>query len=491
MSARSLRRYAAASLLALAVFAVLPDGSWGQTAAFVAVGLAAAGAVLAGIRINRPVSRVPWMLFAVGIALNALGSLVDALLWNLRGQGFPSAADVFYFGLYPALVLGLLLLIRRTSPHGDWAAAVDATTISTGLGLLSWVFIVRPGVGDDTLSVIGRALSVAYPVGDVLLLAMLVRLGLSAARTEPALRFVAAGLVLFLADDTTWAVINRIGWEPGTIVDRLLQAVVLGGYLSVGAAALHWSMRRASTSDTRQQALGPMLLAFLTLASLIAPAILLVEALRGQVTDGLAIAFCSAALFLLVVTRMAQLLHQVERQSRQLRRLALFDDLTGLPNRRTWSTELSRGLERARRDESALSVAMLDLDGFKEFNDGFGHLAGDRLLREAAAAWAGKLRSIDSLGRYGGDEFIVTLERADTDEATEVVERMRAVVPLGQTFSAGVATWDRYETSAELVARADAALYQAKRGGRDCTVVADVPGRPSPAPPASVGVDPA
>jgi diguanylate cyclase len=121
---------------------------------------------------------------------------------------------------------------------------------------------------------------------------------------------------------------------------------------------------------------------------------------------------------------------------------------------------------------------MIDLDHFKKFNDEYGHPAGDRLLKGAAAAWTGELRGVDLLARYGGEEFIALLPGSSGDEAVEVLGRLRAATPLGQSFSAGVAMWDGVETSDELIARADEALYQAKAAGRRCTVVAagGVPG---------------
>jgi diguanylate cyclase (GGDEF)-like protein len=192
---------------------------------------------------------------------------------------------------------------------------------------------------------------------------------------------------------------------------------------------------------------------------------------RGRVTDGPAIVVGSVALFLLVVTRMAHLLRHVEAQATQLRELARVDELTGLPNRRAWATELPRAMERARRDGSALSIAMLDLDRFKQFNDEFGHPAGDRLLKGASAAWRGALRAVDELVRYGGEEFVVLLPGAGAPQAASILERLRGVTPAGQTFSAGIATWDTAETSDELIARADRSLYRAKEQGRDRAVI--------------------
>jgi diguanylate cyclase (GGDEF)-like protein len=149
----------------------------------------------------------------------------------------------------------------------------------------------------------------------------------------------------------------------------------------------------------------------------------------------------------------------------RLAELAATDPLTGLPNRRTWDSELDRMLARAR--PGRLCVAMLDLDHFKAFNDARGHLAGDRLLKEAAALWRDQLRPGDLLARYGGEEFVVLLPECDLDGARAVIERLRAATPTGQTCSAGVAAWGGSETAHALTARADAALYEAKRAGRD------------------------
>jgi diguanylate cyclase (GGDEF)-like protein len=166
---------------------------------------------------------------------------------------------------------------------------------------------------------------------------------------------------------------------------------------------------------------------------------------------------------------MAQLVRQVEGQARQLRTLARSDALTGPANGRAWFDELPAALARAARDQSPVTVAMVDLDHFKRFNDEFGHPGGDRLLQGAASAWTGELRIADQLARYGGEEFILLLPDADADLAAEILQQLRRVTPAGQTFSAGVAVWDGAESSDELIGRADQALYAAKAGGRNRT----------------------
>jgi diguanylate cyclase (GGDEF)-like protein len=153
------------------------------------------------------------------------------------------------------------------------------------------------------------------------------------------------------------------------------------------------------------------------------------------------------------------------------------DDLTGLYNRRAWEEELPRELARARRQTAPLCVAMLDLDFFKNYNDERGHQAGDRLLKQSAAAWVEELRASDTLARYGGEEFTVALPGCTLANAKAIVERMREVMPADQTVSAGIACWNGRESAEELVGRADAALYEAKRSGRDCLVTAGGPPR--------------
>ena len=156
-----------------------------------------------------------------------------------------------------------------------------------------------------------------------------------------------------------------------------------------------------------------------------------------------------------------------------LTRLALTDQLTGLPNRRAWEDALMRELARSRRSGDPVCIAVIDLDEFKAFNDEHGHQAGDRVLTETARAWRQQLRASDILARYGGEEFAALIPAWPVDRAVEVVERVRTATPGGLTASAGVASWDGAESGAELFGRADAALYEAKQLGRNRTVAAN------------------
>jgi diguanylate cyclase (GGDEF)-like protein len=472
------KTYLAIVLGAVGVFFFIPGDSVAQTAVKVGIGWVAAAAIVIGVRRNQVAVPLPWYLFAAGVFLNASGILVEAYLSrNVVDPPSPSLADVFWLALYPAVFVGLALIIRRRSAGRDWATIVDWATVSTGLGLLCWVFLIHPATIAEADSRLAHGVIIAYPAADVVVLAMLARLLIGAGDRSPSYFLMVGSVLAFLAGDIGWALTSQLAWEPGTAASHLLDMIFLVAYALFGAAALHPTVREVGEQAPKEAPrLSPSMLALLTVASLIAPCVLLMEAARGQVTDGVAIGLCATALFLLVVTRMAQLLRQVEAQAINLREIARVDELTGLPNRRAWDSDLTSSIERARRDLVPLSIAMIDLDHFKAFNDEFGHPAGDRLLKSAAAAWLEQMRAADGLARYGGEEFILLFHESSADQAVEVLSRLRAVTPAGQTFSGGVASWDGDETSDELVARADSALYAAKAAGRDRVMVAAAAG---------------
>jgi diguanylate cyclase (GGDEF)-like protein len=174
----------------------------------------------------------------------------------------------------------------------------------------------------------------------------------------------------------------------------------------------------------------------------------------------------------------ALLLPRVAEQERRLFTRATTDPLTGLLNRAAFEDRAQAEFARAGRTGRSLAVAMLDLDHFKNFNDRYGHPAGDAALTAVANAISRSVRGIDAAGRYGGEEFIVLFAEADAEAALAALERIRAAIAaLGPpriarpiTVSAGVAIHQglfEKTTLQSLVARADTALYSAKKAGRD------------------------
>jgi diguanylate cyclase (GGDEF)-like protein/PAS domain S-box-containing protein len=167
------------------------------------------------------------------------------------------------------------------------------------------------------------------------------------------------------------------------------------------------------------------------------------------------------------VTERKAIAQEREALIEEVQSLARSDALTGLPNRRVLDEVLPREMARALRAGAPLCLAIVDIDHFKAYNDTHGHLAGDTVLRDCAAAWDPQLRGEDTILRYGGEEFLIVLPDCAADDASEIVERLRAATPDEQTCSAGLAVWRPGESVDDLVGRADKALYEAKENGRD------------------------
>ncbi|HUX05160.1 MAG TPA: GGDEF domain-containing protein [Acidimicrobiales bacterium] len=150
-----------------------------------------------------------------------------------------------------------------------------------------------------------------------------------------------------------------------------------------------------------------------------------------------------------------------------LRSRSVNDPLTGLANRRAWDERLDEEMERTRRSNAALSMAMIDIDQFKVVNDRDGHHAGDQLLCQFADGWREVIRGGgDFLARLGGDEFGVLSPSTSELGIQRLAKRLHEIMPGGVSCSIGVVTWDGTETAGELVRRADEAMYRAKRARR-------------------------
>ncbi|MET0494990.1 MAG: GGDEF domain-containing protein [Actinoplanes sp.] len=483
MTGRGWRTYTITIFVFIAVYQAIPDTLWRNTAFKIGIGFSAAGAMLLGARRLPREDRLPWWLFAAGI----IGNCSGAPVMNFSGLYFddwtsPSFADAAYLTYYPFCAAGLILLIRNQRSRSRIAALVDAATITAGLGLLVWIYAIEPALADAETSPFARLVRVSYPVGDLVLIALTVLLIRNGVPRQSTPRWIAVAQVIFLAGDLIWLVIGTLSPDLGADlhVNRGIDMVYLTAFALFGGANRRAAdTAQAETPGRQARSTAPLML-MLGSTLLIAPVLLVMELAGGGVRHGLSIAVGCALMSMLVVTRMSQLLRHSERQALVVHELSRRDELTGLPNRRAWIDELPRVLEQARLRGEPVSVAMIDLDRFKLYNDRYGHPAGDRLLKEASAAWFNALRRSDILARYGGEEFIALLPGADLTQAIQALERARAVTPGDQTFSAGVATWHPGESADDLIIRADAALYRAKETGRDRIVPGSDPG-PAPA----------
>lgn len=180
----------------------------------------------------------------------------------------------------------------------------------------------------------------------------------------------------------------------------------------------------------------------------------------------------------------------------RLRRLAMFDHLTMAFNHRYLYPRIAEEMERAKRHDTSLSVLLFDLDHFKSVNDVHGHTVGDLALRTMADRVRAAVRKVDVLVRRGGEEFVLIMPSTDEEQAMATASRLRdnmreeplrlsEALLLRQTISVGVATWDGLETPEALEARADRAMYEAKRGGRDRVIFSSHPPEHMPSRPPS------
>jgi diguanylate cyclase (GGDEF)-like protein len=458
-------------------YLLLPSGQAGTAVYYTAFTLACNVMLFVGIRINRPPRPALWYLFLAGQTLWCVGDGLYAFYQHVLGlEPYPSAADGLYLAGYPWLVAALLILIRSRTKTPDRSGLIDACVVATGLTLLTWTYVIRPLTEDSTLTLPERTISVAYPAGDVLLLVMATRLFTTRGVRTMSYWLLTTALLLVLAADAAWSGVFSMDGAPA--INAVMDIGWMLSYLAWSAAALHPSMVTLSLPRTAKTVrFTTVRLTMLAAASLLAPAVLIAQGITDPTNiDWPAIGAGAVVLFLLVVARMSGLVSQIQDQAAQLAALAHKDWLTGVPNRRAWDLELNREISRARRTGGPVVVALLDLDHFKLFNDAHGHQAGDQVLREAATAWQARMRAGDLLARYGGEEFGVIITGVPVQDAAEIVGRLRELTPMGQTFSAGIARWDGEETAQQLVARADAALYEAKRRGRN-QVTVDAPVR--------------
>jgi diguanylate cyclase (GGDEF)-like protein len=468
---RTVRRitlgYVLLSIAAALAYFIVPTTPISKLLLYNGIGLAAVIATLVGIRNKLPENRLAWKLIAAGLISFLAGDVCYYILDALNDTApFPSMADALYLCMYPLVICGLLRLIRQRSPGRDWASLLDAAIAAVGTFAVLGVLVIDTYVADGSMQWAGRLISVCYPVMDVALVAVAVRLVGVVPLRRPAYALLTAGLCSLLVADTIYGVLNSAGtFETGGFADLFW----LGFYVLIGAAALQPSVVGPTQARSSSSQISRSRLVMLCLVTLAVP---MIDLIWGRQADKVLTAWTSMVMFVLVLGRLGGLMGVVMRSEQRAR----LDTLTGLANRLLFDEHVAKTVERG--GDGMISVLFVDLDDFKVVNDSIGHQAGDDLLIAVADRLRSCVRTEDLVARLSGDEFAVLIESAvDQHEAMGVVnrlqEKMRMPVVVGgrEVFisaSIGLVVEPRsmVDRPQALLQAADVAMYRAKSKGK-------------------------
>jgi len=294
--------FCGAGVTVIGIYYLLPTGGQGQFVIYDTVGVTSAVAIAAGVRLNRPANPLPWLLFAVGNLLFAVADIIFNILVNPK---VPSIADGFYLAGYPFLVAGLLLLLVHAGGHHRVPALGEALIVTIAFALFQWVFLMAPFArGEGTLA--HRAVDVAYPGMDTLLIAGLAGFFVTAAWRTRAFSLLVASLVALLIADELY-----LGaYASGSWIDSLW----LLSYVLWATAALHPSMRDLSEPRrVRSIRVSRWRLGLLVGALMTAPTVLLVQWIRGASLEVPAIFTAAVVISGVVMLRLTGILRALER----------------------------------------------------------------------------------------------------------------------------------------------------------------------------------
>lgn len=399
--------------------------------------------------------RSAWLALTLGVGAWAVGELTFDFGYA-GNPPYPSVADGFYLAFYPLCYVGLLLLVRaRLSPfvRSLWLDGITATLASAAVGAAVLFEVVLRSTHGSTGVIVTN---LSYPIGDILLLSAAIGVAaLSGWRLDRTWLLIGAGLAASALADGIFLVQSATGsYHEGTILDALWPASLL----LLCAAAWQPPRQTAVTLEGRPLLLTPLVCG---VAAVVVLTYDHVEHLNTLAT-GLAVATLFA-----VMVRTGLTFREHSRVLRLMRDQAVTDALTGLGNRRRIAADLEQALAAGRASEPRLLV-LFDLDGFKRYNDSFGHPAGDVLLTRLAARLAAAVGEAGSCYRLGGDEFCVLASvRADAAEAfldatsTALSERGEGFA-VTSSFGA-VLLPDETTAAAEALRLADHRLYAQKR----------------------------
>ena len=421
--------------------------------------------------------RLGWGTVITGVTVlgcsDALGGLE---LYVIDYQGHPRPSNLLALCGYAMLGVGVVQFERSRNKGRRLPGRMEASIFAFGASTPLLVFLIIPVVRAEGFTFASKSTTVAYAVADLAVMTVIARLLLTDGRQSRSLVYLSSALFVSLLGDF-WSGIDTTQGPASELAP--IKMLWLAAFILFAAGVADPSMREFTHGATWEDRVSSKRRVWLMGTGQAIPAVTLAVAwsLHGTKYDrgshyDLVIALLGLTVSLLVSARMTGLLDRISEQSVQLAALARSDELTGLHNRRSWNHELSRACATARDTGHPLSIALLDLDHFKKYNDTHGHPAGDRLLREAASTWAERLGPHDVLARYGGEEFAVILPGSMLEDAVLTIDQLRQATPGEQTFSAGVALWEHGTDPAEAIAQADAALYRAKRSGRNQVLAA-------------------
>jgi diguanylate cyclase (GGDEF)-like protein len=404
-------------------------------------------------------NRLGWLCIALGLAFYAIGQIVYVVYVQYEiDPPAPSAADFPWLASYPFLFVGVFRLGRRPGWKRDQLLLVDAAISALGLSAIAmtWLTVMLRGTEGSLATVLT---TMAYPVADLLLVLIMVgSLALNSWQVDGVWAWLGAGLGLFAAADTIYAIrVTTDTLTVGTPLDCLW--VVAVAFISYAA----WQPRGSPGSRRTNR------WAVLLVPTSITVTALLLLVIAGHGSGSLSVKILAAATVVAALVRAGFTFQQ-------MRGLiingveARTDELSGLGNRRAFLEAVEQRVGDGRGE---FSVVLLDLDRFKEVNDSLGHSAGDALLHEVGVRVKARMRQGDVSARLGGDEFAVMLDNTCAEAARDIAERLRsdlqqAFVSDGTTIysdaSCGVATWpETAKDTGGLLQRADIAMYEAKR----------------------------
>jgi two-component system, cell cycle response regulator len=419
-----------------------------------AVILVAAVGCVAGATRRGP-DRVAWLALAAGLFANLAGDIIYSLAPDLDAVPVPSASEPFWLAIYPCMYVAVIALIRSRIGRTLWATRVDGLVGGLAIAaLLACVTVSAAVDGSQGAPFWESATNLAYPVGDLVLLGAIVSaVGLAGWRIDRLWGTLAAAIIALVTADVIY--MTGLGGDAGGVIADALIATGMVGF--TWAAALAPPAPGSARPNTADRGLfvpvgfGALALTVLALS---------VPLHVNVVAVGLAVTALA-----LVLARMAAALRENHALLASSRIEAATDPLTGLSNRRSLEIELAAVLHA----DAPHALLLLDLNGFKAYNDSYGHGAGDILLRRLGAALA---RAVDRGGAYriGGDEFCVLAPLDDDLEAFS--ERCAAALGThGDGFSitaahGAVLLPEEGRDPDAVLALADARMYGHKNAGR-------------------------